>query len=160
MTDFHDLYNKYANDIYRFALFLCGNEPDAEDITAETFTRLLTGKKPVILASVKGYMLTIARNLYLESVRRGKRFTHFPPDYSDSNPDLENVINNKNELESVMAYLQTFHELDRSALLFRADGLAYKEIAEALDISLASAKVKVHRLRMKLAEWRAKNELK
>jgi len=43
-------------------------------------------------------------------------------------------------------------------LLLRSDGLNYEEIAQALDISLASAKVKVHRLRLKLAEWRATRE--
>ena len=34
-----------------------------------------------------------------------------------------------------------------------------KDFAHLLNISLASAKVKVHRLRLKLAEWRANREL-
>jgi RNA polymerase sigma-70 factor (ECF subfamily) len=61
--------------------------------------------------------------------------------------------------EALQAYLQTFPEVDRAALLLRADGVAYDEIANALNISLASAKVKVHRLRLKLAKWRANREL-
>ena len=72
MTDFHELYTRYAGDIYRFALFLCDNAAEAEDITAETFARALTGKAPLVLATVKGYLLTIARNLHLESMRRRK----------------------------------------------------------------------------------------
>ena len=160
MTDFHELYTKYAGDIYKFALFLSGDAEEAEDIAAETFARVLTGKAPLVLATVKGYLLTIARNLYLESVRRQKRNTKLLPEFPDSSPHLEHVISHKTELESLLVYLQSFREVDRAALLLRADGVAYDEIAKALNISLASAKVKVHRLRLKLAEWRANRELK
>lgn len=160
MTDFHELYTRYAGDIYQFALFLCGNATDAQDITAETFARALTGKAPLVSATVKGYLLTIARNLYLESLRRRKRLTHLPPHLPDSGSHLEHVVSQKTELEALQAFLQTVPEVDRAALLLRADGLAYNEIAKALNISLALAKVKMHRLRLKLAEWRANRELK
>ncbi len=160
MTDFHELYNRYAGDIYRFALFLCGDTVEAEDIAAETFARALTGKAPLVSATVKGYLLTIARNLHLESVRRRKRLSELPLEVMDSSPTLENVVGHKTELEAVQAYLQTFSAVDRAALLLRVDGVPYVEIANALNISLASAKVKVHRLRLKLAEWRVNRELK
>jgi len=159
MNDFHDLFTRYASDIYRFALFLCGDEAEAEDITAETFARALTGKAPLVSDTVKGYLLTIARNLHLESVRRLKRFTVLPPELPDSAPHLEHVVSHKTDLEAVQAYLQTFPEVDRAALLLRADGVAYDEIANSLNISLSSAKVKVHRLRLKLVEWRTNREL-
>ena len=77
MTDFHQLYNKYARDIYPFALYLSGDEMVAEDITAETFARALTGKAPLISSSEKGYLLTIARNLYLNLLRRQKGLRNF-----------------------------------------------------------------------------------
>lgn len=159
MNDFHDLFTRYASDIYRFALFLCGDEAEAEDITAETFARALTGKAPLVSATIKGYLLTIARNLHLESVRRLKLFTELPPELPDSAPHLEYVVSHKTDLEAVQAYLQTFPEVDRAALLLRADGVAYDEIANSLNISLSSAKVKVHRLRLKLVEWRTNREL-
>jgi len=160
MTDFHELYTRYADDIYRFALFLCGNVMDAEDITAETFARALTGKAPLLSATVKGYLLTIARNLYLESLRRKKRLSQLPPELEDKAAQPDNTVGHKTELEALQAYLQTFPEVDRAALLLRADGVTYMEIAKALDISLAAAKVKVHRLRLKLAGWRANREMK
>ncbi len=159
MTDFHELYNRYAGDIYRFALFLCGDVAEAKEITAETFARALTGKAPLVTATVKGYLLTISRNLHLESVRRLKRFTELPPELPDSAPHLEKVVSYKTDLEAVQSYLQTFPEVDRAALLLRADGVAYDEIANSLNISLSLAKVKVHRLRLKLVEWRTNREL-
>ena len=159
MTDFQEFYNRYAGDIYRFAWSLCGDAAEAEDIAAETFARALTGKAPLVSATVKGYLLTIARNLHLESVRRRKRFAQLPPDVPDSSPKFEHVVSHKTELQAVQAYLQTIPEVDRAALLLRVDGVTYVEIANALNISLASAKVKVHRLRLKLAEWRVNREL-
>ncbi len=60
----------------------------------------------------------------------------------------------------MQAYLQLFPEVDRAALLLRVDGVGYDEIANSLNISLSSAKVKVHRLRLKLVEWRTNRELK
>ena len=101
MTDFHELYNRYAGDIFRFALFLCGDAAEAEDITAETFARALTGKVPLVSATVKGYLLTIARNLHLESVRRRKRLTELPPELPDSSHQLEHVVIHKTELEAL-----------------------------------------------------------
>ena len=39
MLEFQDLYDRYATDIYRFALWLAGDSYEAEDITSETFMR-------------------------------------------------------------------------------------------------------------------------
>lgn len=156
ISDFKELYQKYAGDIYRFSLYLCGDPVEAEDFTAETFARALTGKAPLESATVKGYLLTIARNLYLEKLRKQKTFVEIEPGLPDSGAPLEQSLMDKNELESLLAFLQTAPEKDRSALFLRADGLEYSEIARELQISLASAKVKVHRLRLKIAKWRSR----
>lgn len=158
MTDFKILYNLYAKEIYRFALFLSGNSEDAEDITAETFARAMTGKSPLIDSTAKGYFLTIARNLYLESIRKRKQFYKLSTEYRSSEQLLEQMVIAKTELEALIVYLQTFDEIDRSALLLRGDGVSYAEIAKSLNISVASAKVRVHRVRLKLAQWRANRE--
>ena len=61
----------------------------------------------------------------------------------------------RSELGSVVALLQALPEIDRAALLMRAfHGLPYQEIAAVLEISLSSAKVKVHRARARLAQMR------
>ena len=158
MTDFHELYSRYAGDIYRFALFLCGDTAEAEDIAAETFARAIAGKAPVAGATAKGYLLTIARNIHVEWARRRPPMGELPPELPDSGSDPEKEISRHAEVGAVRAYLQRFPEPDRAALLLRVNGVAYQEIACLLNISLASARVKVHRLRLKLAEWRAIRE--
>jgi RNA polymerase sigma-70 factor (ECF subfamily) len=49
-----------------------------------------------------------------------------------------------------MRALQEMPEVDRAAVLMRANGVPYEDIARALAISAAAARVKVHRARMKL----------
>jgi RNA polymerase sigma-70 factor (ECF subfamily) len=49
--------------------------------------------------------------------------------------------------------LQRLAEVDRAALLMRAQGeLSYEQIAAALGISVVAARVKVHRARLELLE--------
>ncbi len=55
----------------------------------------------------------------------------------------------------MLTALQALPEIDRAAVLMRADDeMAYEEIARALGISVSAAKVKVHRARLTLAEAR------
>ena len=63
MTRFHELYESYSRDVYRFALYLSGDPALADDVTSETFIRVWSSPEPIRLATVKAYLLTIARNL-------------------------------------------------------------------------------------------------
>ena len=63
MTDFHELYTRYARDVHRFALYLSGDAALADDITSETFVRAWNSAAPIREATVKAYLFTIVRNL-------------------------------------------------------------------------------------------------
>ena len=75
MTDFENLYQRYARDVYRFALYLCGNTAEAEDIASETFVRVWTIRDTLRAASVKAYLFTIARNLHNDAYRAVQNVT-------------------------------------------------------------------------------------
>ena len=70
MLDFSTLYAEHARDVRRFALFLSGDPALADDITSETFIRAWGAQDRFDLASVRGYLLAIARNLHLHELRR------------------------------------------------------------------------------------------
>ena len=55
MTDFHSLYEKYVQDVRRFALLLSGNDALADDLTSETFVRVWTSRGEIRQATVKAY---------------------------------------------------------------------------------------------------------
>jgi RNA polymerase sigma-70 factor, ECF subfamily len=152
MTDFSALYRKYAPDVFRFALYLSANRSQAEDITSETFVRAWTSPETIELATVKGYLFTIARNLFLHGLREKSRHTVLDQELPDPQASPYAQAEQKEEFRAMLAGLQELPEIDRAALLMRAlDGLPYEEIARALKISLSSAKVKVHRARLALA---------
>lgn len=155
-TDFETLYARHAPDVFRFALYLSRNRSDAEDITAETFVCAWTASEPMRVATVKTYLFTIARHLFLKSLRRTKREATLSEDLPDPAPGALERVLHQTELETVVARLGTLPELDRAALLMRAlDGTPYQEIARVLGISEGSAKVKVHRARVALMKLRA-----
>ncbi len=156
---FSDLYERYSRDVYRFALYLSGDASLAEDITGETFLRVWNSEAPVRLATVKGYLLAIARNLYLHELRRVNRLSELK-DQMPAVSSLHQETESRAELERVLTDLRELPESDRAAVLLRAeDGLSYEEIAGVLDLPVATVKVKVHRARLKLAEKRGRRVL-
>jgi RNA polymerase sigma-70 factor, ECF subfamily len=155
MLDFHTLYQSYAPQVHRFALFLCGDATLADDITAEAFVRAWTSRGKIREATVKAYLFTIARNLYRDHLRRNNRLTELEESIPDSKPGLDSQTEQKAELEAVMAALQKLSEVDRAALLMRAqEEMSYEEIAQALNLPVTTVKVKVHRARLKLMQAR------
>lgn len=157
ILDFASLYGTYGRDVYRFALFLCGDPAQADDLAAETFVRAWSARERLDLASVKSYLLAIVRNLFLHEVRRpARRTVDLPPDLPAPAPSPERRAIARDDLAGVLAELQRLPEVDRAALVLRVeDQMPYDEIARVLGISLAAVKVKIHRARLRLAEARA-----
>jgi RNA polymerase sigma-70 factor (ECF subfamily) len=149
---FHDLYTRYARDVHRFALYLSCDPGLADDLTSETFLRAWTATTPIREASVKAYLFTIARNLYLLERRRTSRHQELDEAMPSASPTQEERLEHQTILGAVVRALKSLPETDRAALLMRTqDNMSYEEIAAALELSLSSAKVKVHRARLKLA---------
>ena len=151
MDEFTTLYRQYAPDVFRFALHLSRDRHEAEDITSETFVRAWTSPEPIRLATVKGYLFTIARNLYLQRLRKRLRDVELKDELRDPGPDPLARVEQSSQVRVVLDGMRKLPEIDRSALLMRAlDGMAYAEIGRALGITLASVKVKIHRARIAL----------
>ena len=67
------MYQKYAPEVFRFALYLSGNHGEAEDIVSETFVRAWTSAEHIEMPTLRGYLFTIARNLFLHGRRKSSR---------------------------------------------------------------------------------------
>src|SRR3954466_11469857 len=152
---FEELYRRYAREVYRFAFYLTGNASEAEDIASETFVRAWTADAPAKAKSLRAYLFAIARNLNRRGHTLANREQSVEAFDEAEAGNLENEVASRIELQSVIALLQFLPEVDRAALLMRAfHGLPYEEIAAILEISTASAKVKVHRARARLTRMR------
>jgi RNA polymerase sigma-70 factor (ECF subfamily) len=151
MLDFETLYRTYAPEVYRFSFWLAGDSAEAEDITTETFIRAWTNSKPPRTETLKAYLFVIARNYYLEQKRKTKRQIPLEEHYPDPAPGPEKVAESRIELQKITQTLKALPEDDRTAFVLRVQHqFPYAEIARVLDLSVSSAKVKVHRVRKKL----------
>lgn len=159
MITFHDLYQKYAQDVYRFSFWLSGSAMEADDITSETFIRAWTSRKKIRTETVKAYLFAIARNLFLEQHRKGGRMVELTTDYADTDLWPEQAVEMRQDLQIVGELLQSLAEIDRTVFLLRVQHeLPYAEIARITDLSLSAVKVKVYRVRLRLAEIRIDEE--
>jgi len=148
------LYRTYAGEVYRFALHLCADRSEAEDITSETFVRVWSAGRPLRSLTVRAYLFTVAYNLFR------RRWRPPPPvdlarEVADDAPRADEATAQRAELRAVLRRMQTLDPVDRAVLLMHAvHGIPYEEIARALGISVAAAKVKTHRARKTLATLR------
>lgn len=150
-TTFHELYARYADDVYRFAHWLSGNPDDAKDITSETFVRAFTGPTEPRLESVKAYLFTIARNLHRKQWRRVSRHEPLEEGMPDPATSPDEAAAKRDEFQRTLAAVHTLPEIDRTVLLLRAEEeLSYEDIAAVTGLSVTAAKVKVFRARAKL----------
>ena len=76
-----------------------------------------------------------------------------PAEPASEAPNVAAEVEARQELHSTLRRLARLEEIDRSALLMRAfHGLSYDEIASALGLTAATARVKVHRARKTLMD--------
>jgi RNA polymerase sigma-70 factor, ECF subfamily len=155
IIDFRSLYERYAQDVYRFALYLCGDPALAEDIAAETFVRAWVTPDEIRVGTVKAYLFMIARNLYRAALKRAARQAELGDNLPDPEPGPEAVSSMRSDLRVMLETLQRLPEIDRAVLLMHVqDEMPYAEIAAALGLSVAAVKVKVHRSRIELHRLR------
>jgi RNA polymerase sigma-70 factor (ECF subfamily) len=155
MKDIENLYERYAGDVRRFALYLCGDVVMADEITSDTFVRAWMAGGRIRQPTVKSYLFTIARNSYTDSLRRAARHTQLDENMRDTRISAQTQMEESAEVRAVLAALQQLPEMDRTVLLMRAlDEIPYEEIAETLGITVVAAKVRVHRARLKLMQDR------
>jgi RNA polymerase sigma-70 factor, ECF subfamily len=145
--DFQSIYNLYAPDVLRFARYLTGDHHRAEEILSETFLRAWTTRGNLRMATAKGYLIAIARNLVTDGYRKQRHESplDFDTRASDQKPDT------KRFLDQTMLAIHQLEEKYREPLIMHAiTELPYDEIARCLNLPVGTVKVRVHRARLLL----------
>ncbi len=145
------LYRRYVAAIYRFVLAQVRDVPDAEDLTAETFARMLRGIGSFRGdASFKNWLYQIARNAVRNHRRRAgyRRTMRLGADMAEPDPDPVR----SEALAKVMDLLRPLPPRYRQVLELRfLEGHTIEETARLMGVSVANAKVLQHRALRKAA---------
>jgi RNA polymerase sigma-70 factor (ECF subfamily) len=157
-VDFHRIYDDHAAAVHRFAVFLTGDRTLADDLTAEAFVRLWTTPGEIRLPTVRAYLCTVVRHLFISDRRRSRRTAELDDSLADPVDRVAGPVERRSEATAALRALGTLSPDDREALLMRAAGLSYAEIAQGLGITTGAAKVRVHRARVRALRQRAQED--
>jgi RNA polymerase sigma-70 factor (ECF subfamily) len=162
---FEALMRKYYRSIYNFIYRFLGNKVSAEDLTQEVFIRVYRhGNTYRPDAKFQTWIYTIARNLSLNELRRGKRKMFsldammtikdrdVPVQLED--PSSENpyqLVEQKERAHLVQQAIRDLPDSQRMAVILRRyQGLPYEEIAKTMDCSVQAVKSLLNRAKENL----------
>ena len=152
---FHQLHQPVLNYIYRTV----GDRQAAEDITQDAFIK--AHERVGQLGppwDFKSWVFRIASNLAIDYLRQGKRFVDVEEPLEMGSPPTtqrpsERQVQRGEAREAVEATLVLMPTKYRQALVLREiNGLAYGEVATALECNYDNARQLVHRARLNFRE--------
>lgn len=141
---FSKIYAQYIAQIYRFIFLKVNSQPEAEDLTSETFLRLWQklSQNPgpdnnAGIENIQAFLYKIARNLTIDYYRQKGKVQFVSTEnisIADSRQNLEEKINLKSDLESIKRALTDLKEDYQNVIIWRyLDDLPIPEIALLLD---------------------------
>lgn len=150
---FDALYRRYRGRLYAFLVRYTGDPAAAQDLFQETFLRVFRERaRYQPRAAFAAWLFTIARNLYLDSVKRAGIPRPAPgtevatEEAPDSQPDPLAALERREVDALLRRAVATLAEEDRAILLLsRFEGMRYAQIAEILGTSEGAVKVRAHR---------------
>lgn len=158
---FAHIYDRYVKALYRFSLLKLPSQEEAQDITAETFTKAwnyLQDHRDI--TNIRALFYRIARNLIADFYRNRPVSAAFDAVTNqvesastlmqdDVGSDLgrgRELIEARAELTLVLQQLGQLKEDYRDVVMLRlVDGLAFDDIADILDKTSGNVRVIYHR---------------
>lgn len=152
---FLTMYDEHFDDIYRFVLFKTGNRWDTDDLVSEIFRKAFQNFDQNRIESyrLEPWLFTIARNTVIDYYRKRKElaYGHDPEVFGYIKvPELLETIELRNECLKESLISLAPQEREMINLKYIA-GMKYSEISEIVGKAEAWLKIKVHRIKQKMA---------
>src|SRR5215216_6007058 len=141
----------YEGPVFNYVLRLVGDRSLAEDLTQEVFLRVFQGLPKFSLRSkFTTWLFQVTKNRVLDELRASERRPRLSVALEDA-PPLEVVDAPLERVEAMDAVWRSVAGLTpdlKMALLLRdIVGLSYTEIADSLEITLATVKWRIYKAR-------------
>lgn len=147
---FESLVRQYQTPVFNYVLRMVGDRSLAEDLTQDVFLRVYHGLPGFsVRCRFTTWLFQIAKNRVLDELRARERRPE--TDTLDGGPQLEVVDAPPEQVELMDAVWRAVARLNpdlKMALLLRdVVGLSYSEIADSLEITLATVKWRIYKAR-------------
>jgi RNA polymerase sigma-70 factor, ECF subfamily len=151
-ADLAQLFELYYASLVRMLYRRTGDRDRAEDLAQETFARAVAAPPN----NPRPWLFAVALNLVREDGRRaatrGRRLELLRGEHDQpaDGPDVD--LDRREAADKVRAALATLNERDREALLLKAEGFDYEEIAATLGLAKGAIGTTLARARRRLVE--------
>jgi len=148
---FNELAEAYSTDLYRYAMWICGNDALAKDLVQETFLRAWRAlDKLKDTGAAKSWLITILRREYARTFeRKVPKFTDVEKVIVVDDDELE--PEERTERELLRKGIMKLEAKYRDPLLLQVVfGHSCAEISEQLGISKSAVMTQLFRAREKL----------
>jgi len=152
-AEFEQLVDLYYRDLYRFGLSLTRSEADAADLTQQTFYIWANkGHQLREAGNAKRWLLTTLHREFLQLRRKQQKFSDETVDeiFVEASPNGDGAVS-RSDVERMLDCLSTIPETYRAPLvLYYLEDLAYKEIADVLELPLGTVQSRIARAKSQL----------
>lgn len=153
MTDaLAQLYRQYHDSLVRMLYRRTGDRDRAEDLAQETFARAVEAPPH----NPRPWLFAVALNLVREDGRRaarqGRRLQLLRAESDQAAPPPDHEFERREREGRVRDALALLTPRDREALLLKAEGFSYDEIATALGLARGAVGTTLARARRRLVE--------
>ena len=147
---FTEIYDRYASSVFAYCLKVLGGKDQAEDIFQETFIQFYNKVRADHKnLSVRGFLITIARNLCL-NYKRDKK-SNVQIDEMEFLFKTYQGYEEKEMLELVRMAIELLDEKYKEPLILRVyNGLSYDDIANICKTSSVNARTMVFRAKQQI----------
>ncbi|HFB52458.1 MAG TPA: sigma-70 family RNA polymerase sigma factor [Anaerolineae bacterium] len=158
---FEELYNRYADKLFRFLLLRVGSRTEAEDLVAMAFERVLQridtfkGKS---VASFSAWIYQVARNLLIDHYRRKQKMETSPLEnhrgtMADKSPGPAKRVEATESAQSLYDAISTLTPVQQQVVALKFfEGMSNAEIAAVVGKSEGAVKSLQHRALASLAK--------
>ena len=141
----------YETPVFNYVLRIVGDRSLAEDLTQEIFLRVYQGlPKFSLRCRFTTWLFQVTKNRVLDELRANERRPRVLVSIEDA-PPLEVLDAPVERVEAIDAVWRAVDGLNpdlKMALLLRdVVGLSYSEIADSLEVTLATVKWRIHKAR-------------
>jgi RNA polymerase sigma factor (sigma-70 family) len=139
---------RFEGPLLLYAERLLRDSHGAQDVVQEAFLRLLRADRATVGARLPGWLYAVVRNLAFDRMRRERWMERPDSPVVDARPGTDDPAARAAVGDSAAAALRALEALpekQREALRLRLQhGLAYREIAEVMDVTVNHVGVLLH----------------